>query len=108
MGRESCTCNLATQQRSNNNDTHVNTSPDSPSAWLVVQSIRQIDRPVLAQILLLGEPSAYRSETFIGNPLLHDLPWIAEFDFDLVNTAKLYTVKIYLQSFAAELESTRI
>jgi hypothetical protein len=85
------------------NITHINPPPDFPSAWLVVKSIGQINGPVLAQVLFLGEPSAYRSETFVGDPLLHDLPWISEFNFDLINTTELYTLKIYPQSFAAEL-----
>jgi hypothetical protein len=51
----------------------------------------------------LREPSAYRSETFVGHPLLHDLPWISEFDFDLINATELCTLKIYPQGFAAEL-----
>ncbi|KAJ6534860.1 hypothetical protein B0H19DRAFT_1241186 [Mycena capillaripes] len=67
-------------------------SPGSPSARLIIQSIRKIDGSILAKVLLLGKPSAYRSETFIGDPLLHDLPWISEFDFDLVNATELKTL----------------
>lgn len=54
----------------------------------------------------LGEPSAYGHECFIGDPLLHNLPWIPEFDFDLVGPTKLHALEVNRQSLADKLVHT--
>jgi hypothetical protein len=51
----------------------------------------------------LREPHAYGGERFISYPLLNDLPWIPEFNFDLVGAAKLGAVQFDAKSLANEL-----
>ena len=85
--------------------THVNMFPVLPSPWLVIELIKKIHGPVCTQVLLLREPSAYRCKSFITNPLLHYLPQILEFNFNLVSSTKLHAFKVDCQNLAAKLES---